>query len=358
MQPFLIAAPVSHLPYSKHPSKPMKILFTVAAILTFGSAVAQNNKKDSDGELFTIKYEVPPMFLAAPAADPTEPVADPFAERLAGGAAERLTAKETLEAAGVLFPKGASASYNLSDTTLVVRNTKAQHRLVEKHLDRYVDHSEKQILIIYEMVEVSRSDFGEWLFSNKIDGDGTSLRKVAQKWVKAGRGTVLETTSVMARSGQRAKTESIREHIHPTGYEPPEIPNEVTLSVGAVVPLTGVTPTAFHTKNLGTTLEVDPVLGADGETVDLNLAPEATELAGQTVWPTEDTDPIFQTRQAKFYTQKITTQIRLKHGRYGFLGTTKPRVASTEGLDDPIVLNFVRTDVSAAAYWSKKKGGK
>ena len=47
-----------------------------------------------------------------------------------------------------------------------------------------------------------------------------------------------------------------------------------------VFPVTPATPTAFETRNTGVTLEVDPVLGADEFTIDLNLAPEVVEFDG------------------------------------------------------------------------------
>ncbi|MDC0276709.1 type II and III secretion system protein, partial [Verrucomicrobiales bacterium] len=99
---------------------------------------------------------------------------------------------------------------------------------------------------------------------------------------------LMTAPSVMARSGQRAKIEVIREFIYPTEYDPPEIPNQVGTtgitggdgSSTGTFPVTPATPTAFETRNTGVTLEVDPVLGADNFTIDLNLSPEVVEFEG------------------------------------------------------------------------------
>ena len=100
---------------------------------------------------------------------------------------------------------------------------------------------------------------------------------------------LLSAPSVMARSGQRAKVEVIREFIYPTEYDPPEIPNQIGGTVGGIgagggvgggFPVTPANPTAFETRNTGVTLEVDPVIGADNFTIDLNLAPEVVEFEG------------------------------------------------------------------------------
>ncbi|MEM7699137.1 MAG: hypothetical protein AAF236_12120, partial [Verrucomicrobiota bacterium] len=152
--------------------------------------------------------------------------------------------------------------------------------------------------------------------------------------------------------GQRAKAESVENYIYPTEYDPAEIPNSVTLSDGAEAPITGVTPTAFEQRNLGVTLEVDPVLSADSTVIDLNLAPELVSLAGYSVWATEDSDPLFQARMPTFHTMKITTQATTQDGEYTFLGTTRPLKAADENREDAIVLNFVRADVMRLASWS------
>ncbi len=331
-------------------------LFTLLALSGLGlPASAQEEEKPKTEELFTISYTVPPTFIGYDSGMPAAAAADPFAEpspkrRLVGK-----SVRERLENVGISFLEGASVIYNPSTSILIVRNTRDQHELIEAYLDSIVADSEKQILVIYEMIEVDHLEFSDWLLSNQMDHDGTVLRKAAQEWVRAGRGTILHTTTVMARSGQRAKVESGSEYIYPTTYNPPRIPNQVSLSEGATAPVTGVTPTAFQTRNLGISLEVDPVIGSDNVTVDLNLAPELIELDGETVWATEEIDEMFQTRHPTFHISKVTTQVALHHGRYVLLGTTKPRAPTTEGLEDVIVLNFVRSDIGNVAKWSMEE---
>ncbi len=111
------------------------------------------------------------------------------------------------------------------------------------------------------------------------------------------KGTDLMTApSVVTRSGQRAKIEVIREFIYPTEYDPPEIPQNFgsggSFSTGGggglglgqsqtnSFPVTPANPTAFEMRPVGVTLEVDPVVGADGFTIELNIAPEVVEFEG------------------------------------------------------------------------------
>ena len=102
---------------------------------------------------------------------------------------------------------------------------------------------------------------------------------------------LMSAPSVVARSGQLAKLEVIREFIYPTEYDPPEIPDQFGatgntgggLGGGAEVssfPVTPANPTAFETRNVGVTLQATPTIGPDGFTIDLRLEPEVVEFEG------------------------------------------------------------------------------
>jgi general secretion pathway protein D len=125
-----------------------------------------------------------------------------------------------------------------------------------------------------------------------VYGDGQVqmiMRGLSQK-----RGAdIMTAPSIVARSGEKATIEIIREFIYPTEYEPPELPNSVgqfsnrsnddIFGGGASVssfPVTPATPTAFETRNTGVILEVEPTLGDDGYTIDLRFAPEIVEFEG------------------------------------------------------------------------------
>lgn len=103
---------------------------------------------------------------------------------------------------------------------------------------------------------------------------------------------LMSAPSVTTRSGQRATVEVIREFIYPTEFDPPQIPQTVGTGVttggsgltpgggASSFPVTPTTPTAFEMRPVGVRMEVDPVIGPDGYTIDLNLAPEVTEFEG------------------------------------------------------------------------------
>lgn len=101
---------------------------------------------------------------------------------------------------------------------------------------------------------------------------------------------IMTAPSVLARSGEKAVIEVIREFIYPTEYEPPELPSSVgSSSSGSSLidggstssfPVTPATPTAFETRNTGVTLEIEPTIGENNYTIDLRFAPELVEFEG------------------------------------------------------------------------------
>jgi type II secretory pathway component GspD/PulD (secretin) len=104
---------------------------------------------------------------------------------------------------------------------------------------------------------------------------------------------LLSAPRVTTKSGQRAVIEIVREFRYPTQFEAPQIPQTVgsvttrsdtggiiPLGGASSVPVTPTTPTHFETRNTGVTLEVEPVVGPDGVTIDLNLVPQVVEFEG------------------------------------------------------------------------------
>src|SRR6202011_1492950 len=95
---------------------------------------------------------------------------------------------------------------------------------------------------------------------------------------------LLSAPKVTTKSGQRAVIEIVREFRYPTTFTPPQVPTITggtggtgTVSINVVTP---TTPQTFETRNTGVTLEVEPVVGPDGVTIDLNLVPQVVEFEG------------------------------------------------------------------------------
>jgi general secretion pathway protein D len=161
---------------------------------------------------------------------------------------------------------------------------------------------------------------------------------------------LLSAPRITTKSGQRAVIEIVREFRYPTQFTEPKVPdiqshgttNSTTTTVA--LPVVGPsTPSNFETRNTGVTLEVEPVVGPDGVTIDLNLVPQVVEFEGfinygspiKTVNPAllgfspstllgMTTDAITLTdnviNQPIFSTRKVTTSVSVWDGQTVVLG--------------------------------------
>lgn len=192
---------------------------------------------------------------------------------------------------------------------------------------------------------------------------------------------LLSAPKITTKSGQRAVIEIVREFRYPTQFTEPKVPDiqshGTTSSTTTTVALPVVgpsTPSNFETRNTGVTLEVEPVVGPDGVTIDLNLVPQVVEFEGfinygspiKTVNPAllgfspstllgMSTEAITLTdnviNQPIFSTRKVTTSVSVWDGQTVVLGgLMREDVQKVEDRtpivgDLPIVGRLFRTNV-------------
>lgn len=201
--------------------KQISFFLAVAATVFAQAVVAQD-------ELETRVYDFGggnPFAGWAPGDLAEDPFPDPVQEdkKLAK---KLVTAERVLTTVGLNFGIGSSAVFDPVTSQLTITTTSEELELAETWFeDQWKGMSEKFINCIFEMIEVDHDEFSNWLFENRLIGDDAPLRNEIQKWMKEKRATIIETTQVLARSGQRAKIEGIEEFIYPTEMDPPEIPN-------------------------------------------------------------------------------------------------------------------------------------
>lgn len=154
---------------------------------------------------------------------------------------------------------------------------------------------------------------------------------------------LMSAPKVTTKSGRKAIVRIIREFPYPTEFNPPEPPPPPQGTQNIVVPtgsftsqgiVTPSTPTAFETRNIGVTLEVEPIIGPDGFTIDLNLSPEVVEFEGFIDYGSPILGPIFIApttisstiltpniiNQPIFSTRKVTTSVSIWDGQTVALG--------------------------------------
>lgn len=155
-----------------------------------------------------------------------------------------------------------------------------------------------------QIFRLPRSLAFEVVFNLPKNTDYTAVLKQVQALVAEKKATLIATPSLSTQSGNRAVVESITEFRYPTEFQAPQIPQTFGGNGGGVVepppkktvttkttttsvtvetnttasPTTSTTPTAFETRNIGITLECEPVYEKEFDTISIFMAPHIVEF--------------------------------------------------------------------------------
>jgi hypothetical protein len=274
----------------------------------------------------TKTYLVPAdlLSLAGPSADtPTAP-ADPFA--IAAGTRDPFesnrgaTAQELLQAQGIMFPQGSSAIFHKSAKRLTVTNTTPNLDQVDAFIDS---------------IRICQTTHGIALTLHLIQADGATLRQIAsdhattsdqaevllalEKLIAEGKAKSLNVLRLETRSGQRTTTEAGPQWTILESVKGDDRGSQ-----------------SFHHqhRSAGTRFEVDPVMGPDGFTIDLNFDLEH-HFALPAIRNNEaEKVPSIGSPAIDFHFAKVTTSITMFSGMTKLIGLWKPEGAPEfEGKD-------------------------
>ena len=214
-----------------------------------------------------------------------------------------------------------------------------------------------EVAVVLEYISLDHAAANQLLSQHAAKPDGADkIRDILEAMLDEETAELKETVWLRSSSGNRAKTESILESIYPTEFDPAEIPNTVGSVASSSGPksdgegslarsyMTSGNPTAFDCRHVGTTLEMDPVLGADNTLIDLSLAPEIVEKIGVDYFTRDGFEHtsrgIEHMWMPVFYTMKDSTQLTVAPGKYHLLGLHTPH-------EDPAkrILVLLRADL-------------
>ena len=153
---------------------------------------------------------------------------------------------------------------------------------------------------------------------------------------------------VTALPGQAATTESISEYIYPTEYEPGEIPDEID---GEALPQntpigSPPTPTAFDTKNTGSTFEVEAQIDVNAPIVELRFTPTIVYHVDTVNWGSEKivgaAGPV---KMPTFYVLTVKSGATVVAGEPSMVAALSPK--SEKGVMDSSrkIMVFLRADI-------------
>lgn len=290
-------------------------------------------------EMQTRIYHIPPDFISCeiPPASAPPPTADPFSDAAPAAAVPvppLKTARQILEAVGIPFPEGASATYSPVTNLLSVTNTLPNLDLVAAYILSITQLSPATIACTLTVIEgpgdlirqasaaSSRTTNAAPEFTrllNLVKSPGSDVHIIGDAF--------LET-----KSGTHATTQAVCDHAYAS---------DLTMDAKSRASVTR------DTRQIGLSLEWEPTLGADRTTIEssisikLHPAPPASRQVSITEPASGGTAEFPSTDIA---TAHFTTGFTSTPGSTKFLGITKP-VGTSKQSADILWAAFVTTNV-------------
>lgn len=206
----------------------------------------------------------------------------------------------------------------------------------------------QQIRMHTMTVEVSEKDYRKMMRRK----DKLTDYKYAMGLVKADKAKIGDVNIIICQPGEIARVESIREEIYPTEYKPPGsemFPKKE--GEGAVVVFPYISPifsllSAFETRNTGITIEIEPILGEDGKTINMKFNPETTQRLRMNTFTKKQT--VHGTEEMKmptFGTLRTDIRLTLSSGKFVLATATTPKTKDGKKDKERRVLTFVMGEV-------------
>lgn len=271
-------------------------------------------------------FRVPPDFLSSGAPAPTNPTS------ANGELVARMTAKMILEAQGIPFPEGATASFNPAASMLFVKNTNENLALVEAFVESILKTSPKLIAFTTHVLQGPGPLLRRLTTQAASKSDHHAELNELLAAVKAGTVQHLNTARIETKSGTLSSSKQANEHTAITDIKVNDKGEPVFVQ---------------KMREVGFKVELESIIGADGQLVDLNIAPEFHTAA-----PFEHREHILDTQGRKldfpltdYHIAKVTTAITLPSGTARLLSLHKPVGRPEFDKEDILQAIFITCDL-------------
>ncbi len=151
-----------------------------------------------------------------------------------------------------------------------------------------------------------------------------------QKLIEEGEIKLVTTLLAKGHSGENLLSETIEEMRYPTEFDPPQLPSRIPEENATEFlkawPVIGVTPTAFETRNVGQTLELQAFVSNDGQWINTKMNPRHVRFLrfmhyGSGRLPNGEQLGV---EQPFFHTLSNRLSLRLRNGQRVLAGVHRP----------------------------------
>ncbi|CAN5425031.1 hypothetical protein BH23VER1_BH23VER1_10410 [soil metagenome] len=259
------------------------------------------------------------------------------------------TGQDILEAVGIPFPDGASANYLIASGELVVRNLPANIDLVEQFLPHTTPRS-PLVALTAHVVEAPASFLRGLARQALAQSDHSAAWESLEEAAAGGNATIRRSWWIEAKSGQRVRLDAGQNYtsqdeaaVSPVASTAPTKDDKAATAAGG-----SILSLAYETRLVGLRFEVDPIIGPDHETLDLNLYIEYDYAAPQHSVPRivgADGEPVIDPGATTFHEAQVICSTTLLTGTTRLLALWNPADPAAEPAEPVLQAVFVRADI-------------
>ena len=268
---------------------------------------------DADpNSLYINTYQVSPNF---PARIGNNDVGELFSQ----GA--RQSPKEIFESYGITFGPGATVVTGSQSGQLVVRQTQEQMALVEAVLESLSESQQRNLHFRMEIYQMPALHALKLQQSAESEGDHRGEWEATLRLLEEGTAELVTALTLSSRSGQRCRAVDGREWIFSTGG-------------------------SFETREVGTSLEVDPVVQADGEAIQVSVLVEHHTALPTRTLDAEPGEGESSSETHVFHAKKIQAEVAMGDTHAKLIGSWRPtgRLEFEEN-EDLMQIVFLQVDL-------------
>lgn len=216
-----------------------------------------------------------------------------------------------LKMAGVTLPPGSLAAFDPKNKTLALRSTKLTHERIAALAAEAERAMPKLVSINVQIIEAEATAINEAVKQVKAQADHAAAWTALDALVPQKKASYVGDLRMETKSGSRSTVFRGEGRTYVT---------EMTVDESRRSAI------AMEQRDAGTRLELEPTIGADGETMELTYSLEHHYRAPQEHWDkiSATGEKVVETPNIDFYNAHVTTGITLLGGMTKLLGIWKP----------------------------------
>ncbi|MGV3659214.1 MAG: hypothetical protein ACO1TE_03495 [Prosthecobacter sp.] len=216
-----------------------------------------------------------------------------------------------LKSFGISLPAGSLAVFDPVNKTLALRSTRLAHERMFAQSAQAERNMPRHVHFNVQIIEAESASVQEAAKTIRAQADHSAAWKMLDTLVSQGRATHVGSLRLETKSGTRATVERGEQRLYFSEVAVDESKRSSTAS---------------EMRRVGTVFEVEPTIGADGETIDLTFSLEHHHGPALQHWNKINAsgDRVVETPSIDFHPAHVTTSVTVLSGMTKFVGLWKP----------------------------------